>query len=856
MSQNKYQQNIPFSSKKYGPGFTTGRGGHLSEPSKEAKEKASDLFYSNPVELSEYQPNFDIKEHVNTKRSKQPYNHSKNALPSSELTLSQHDNLIEEYGGFFRANGKKEIDVSKMAKARALKSFHVNRTEGYNNNDTSNILATNIPIHPYERKAPNKSNVFVSELNGQESSSIVAQNDSMHDSQLLPISNVNNKPFQQCKYNTEITLSKALDPTFQITTNYLYQQRRDRTLRHQHKIKPFKSPAVDLNLIKIGLEKSHKSNSSNKDANLDGTCHDQTKRNSVFNLNPIGCRRPLYSLGAPKNHTNTELISMGIPEEIILSTPMTSRSLYIKPGWNVTNAKEEIIKRGSLAHLIPKGWVEHHYGWIVWRLAKRICAFPQFIDDWWHPDYIINQLLYRYEREINLGHRSILKKIMERDDVPTKHMVLMVADIIPTIDSNGVSPNFKSKHKYQLLLTDGWYAISASMDVRMEEAIRKGKLHIGHKISITGAQLIGDKSPSRPLELTFIDYESMTIKTSVGLSISSNSSCKCPWYTKLGYQPNYRRNKPKRYLESIHEDGGLVTTLDVIVCKKYPMLYIETLDNGMIKVRNSREEESIRWKMKSSDQRQVSSYFRLRLCDIPNQNMITNPTVTATLLVSQASEIMYTDLMEGQCYRIYFLQPYKPKNNKYYGKLHLKTTFQTKWECLPQFQLLNTLMYPFRTITSCASIINNYNDDKKLMDMDIVVYILHVQPLLNRKQPDGSLIWCQTMLVADASKQLCQITLQSLLKPTHKLQDQVIGLVNVWYDMYDAKFNVIHMKTSYETEVCIKPTQKSMLYMQTAIEELKQWTQSAQNELMELHQQVVIFCSLVGGKRLSPTKVL
>lgn len=49
--------------------------------------------------------------------------------------------------------------------------------------------------------------------------------------------------------------------------------------------------------------------------------------------------------------------------------------------------------------------------------------------------------------------------------------------------------------------------------------------------------------------------------------------------------------------------------------------------------------------------------------------------------------------------------------------------------------------------------------------------------------------------------------------------------MNVWYDMYDAKFDVIHMKTSYETEICTKPTGRSMLYMQTAIEELKQWAQ-------------------------------
>lgn len=221
-----------------------------------------------------------------------------------------------------------------------------------------------------------------------------------------------------------------------------------------------------------------------------------------------------------------------------------------------------------------------------------------------------------------------------------------------------------------------------------------------------------------------IDLEKMTIRTSVGLSISSNSCCKCPWYTNLGYQPNYRRKWPKRTLATLHEDGGLITMLDVVICKKYPMVYMETLDNGMIKTRNTREEEYIRWKVQSTKQRQVSSYFRLRLCDASNQNMAINSTVTATLLVPQATEIMYMDLMEGQCYRIYFLQPYKPKNNKYHGKLHLKTSFQTKWEPLPQLQPLSTFEYPFRTITTCASVVDNSNSNKMLMDMDIVVYVL------------------------------------------------------------------------------------------------------------------------------------
>ncbi|CAO3633040.1 unnamed protein product [Cunninghamella echinulata] len=726
LSQNIYQKKLIPLSKEPITGFTTSHGAHLNEPSIEARKRANDLFFSDLTVSPQHQSGSEIKEliSINSKHTNCQNINTESTLKPSELAQFEHDSLIGKYGGFFKASGKKEMQVSETAKAQALKFFQVDEPEKSINNDSSNNIAVTDSFaqlfHEKNLSDATKGSSAL-ELNDQESSNIVTQKDNMHNNLLLTTCSINNGKSQQHQYKDNIEKtpsSKGLNLSSKITSTNQLQQRKNRALIRQYKIKPFKSPAIDLNLVRTGLEKSNSSNSVSISSHSN-----ETKRLSVFNINPIGCRRPLYTLGKLKKYTNTELISMGIPREIVYSTPVTSRSLYIKANWNVENAKEEILKRGTLKNLIPKGWVEHHFGWIVWKLARRICMFPQFMNDWWQPDYIINQLLYRYEREINLGHRSVLKKIMEHDDIPAKHMVLMVADIISATNSNDTSSN-NAVHRYQLLLTDGWYAILASIDKRMEEVIKNEKLCIGHKISIIGAQLIGDKSPIQALDSMFIDFEKMTIRTSVRLLISSNSCCRCPWYTNLGYRPNYRRNRPKRTLETIHEDGGLVTMLDVIICKKYPMVYMETLDNGMIKTRNAREEESIRWKIQSTKQRQVSSYFRLRLCDVPNQNMTINSTVIATLLVPQATEIMYMDLVEGQCYRIYFLQPYKPKNNKYYGKLHLKTSFQTKWEPLPQLQSLNTLEYPLRTITTCASIIDNSNSNKMLMDMDIVVYVL------------------------------------------------------------------------------------------------------------------------------------
>ncbi|KAJ7376333.1 Breast cancer 2, early onset [Desmophyllum pertusum] len=45
------------------------------------------------------------------------------------------------------------------------------------------------------------------------------------------------------------------------------------------------------------------------------------------------------------------------------------------------------------------------------------------------PDWLLCQLKYRYDREIDNSHRSALKKIMERDDISSRTLVLCVSSV-------------------------------------------------------------------------------------------------------------------------------------------------------------------------------------------------------------------------------------------------------------------------------------------------------------------------------------------------------------------------------------------------------------------------------------------
>ena len=58
-------------------------------------------------------------------------------------------------------------------------------------------------------------------------------------------------------------------------------------------------------------------------------------------------------------------------------------------------------------------------------------TYPDLFHDWLTSDKILDQLKYRYEREIIHGHRSAIKSIVEDDDIsPAFPMVLCVSNIM------------------------------------------------------------------------------------------------------------------------------------------------------------------------------------------------------------------------------------------------------------------------------------------------------------------------------------------------------------------------------------------------------------------------------------------
>ncbi|XP_010622203.1 breast cancer type 2 susceptibility protein isoform X3 [Fukomys damarensis] len=253
--------------------------------------------------------------------------------------------------------------------------------------------------------------------------------------------------------------------------------------------------------------------------------------------------------------------------------------------------------------LISRVWVYNHYRWIIWKLAAMEFAFPQqFANRCLSPERVLLQLKYRYDVEVDRNRRSALKKIMERDDTPAKTLVLCVSDIVssntntPETSSNKTSVA-DTKKVAVIELTDGWYAVKAQLDAPLLALLKSGRLAVGQKIIIHGAELVGSPDACTPLEAP----------DSLMLKISANSTRPACWYTKLGFFPD-----PRPFplpLSSLFSDGGNVGCADVIVQRIYPIQWMEKTSSGLYIFRNEREEEKEAAKHTEAQQKKLEVLF-------------------------------------------------------------------------------------------------------------------------------------------------------------------------------------------------------------------------------------------------------
>ncbi|KAK8561593.1 hypothetical protein V6N13_149242 [Hibiscus sabdariffa] len=216
-----------------------------------------------------------------------------------------------------------------------------------------------------------------------------------------------------------------------------------------------------------------------------------------------------------------------------------------------------LSQSGASMQYVSKEWVVNHYKWIVWKLACYERCYPsKCAGKFLTIPNVLEELKYRYEREVNHGQRSAIKKILEGDASPSTMLVLCVSKIQsssePKMETNLVITNgAHNSGNAKVELTDGWYSMSAVLDVLLSNKLAAGKLFVGQKLRIWGAGLCGWVGPVSPLE------------SSLGRST---------------------------WILCIKSDGGPIPLTSVGVTRIYPVLYRERLKNGGSIVRSERME--------------------------------------------------------------------------------------------------------------------------------------------------------------------------------------------------------------------------------------------------------------------------
>lgn len=103
---------------------------------------------------------------------------------------------------------------------------------------------------------------------------------------------------------------------------------------------------------------------------------------------------------------------------------------------------------------------------------------------------VLAQLKFRYDREIDKVQRSVIRKMVEQDDTAAKRMILFVSRILG------------NSSVCSLELSDGWYSIRTSgLDSVLTHAVSTGKISIGTKLVIQGAEIVGFEEACSPLEV-------------------------------------------------------------------------------------------------------------------------------------------------------------------------------------------------------------------------------------------------------------------------------------------------------------------------------------------------------------------
>lgn len=344
---------------------------------------------------------------------------------------------------------------------------------------------------------------------------------------------------------------------------------------------PFKRPRISRFITPLNNQVSASSGISNL-APEESCCRRRVSTRYPFQVPRMYVKE---YFGVPTFHLNT---LKQLPCHIRRMNPENAEKYMFRDSSGVECIGSEafyhmLAQFGASMQYASKEWVANHYKWIVWKLACYERCYPaKSLGKLCTIFNVLEELKYRYEREVNQGHRSAIKRILEGDQPPSSMFVLCISSIhsncappaetLP-LASNGAEDGTATKVE----LTDGWYSINALLDALLLKKLATGKLFVGQKLRISGAELCGWAGPVSPLQAS----------STVGLLLHINGTYRAHWADRLGLCKGGGAPLAFRCIKGM---GGPVPSTLIGVTRIYPVLYRERLSGGGFIVRSERME--------------------------------------------------------------------------------------------------------------------------------------------------------------------------------------------------------------------------------------------------------------------------
>jgi len=240
-----------------------------------------------------------------------------------------------------------------------------------------------------------------------------------------------------------------------------------------------------------------------------------------------------------------------------------------------------LLHHGCSASLLVDIWISNHFRWIVWKLASMERKFPHVLGGIYLSfSHVVHQMKYRFDREICEGVRPVLRKVLNRDLAASTMMILLVTKII--FPNTGTTSKQK---EIRCELSDGWYSVPGIPDIYIQRFISEGKIKVGSKILVCNAILEGVDDGIDPLDY---HYQSLMARFHVRLKFFANSTRVCKWNSKLGLvlptiqTKSFGGTLGIKRLKDVIPGGGFIPSINLVVCKAYPILFMEANDSSKI----------------------------------------------------------------------------------------------------------------------------------------------------------------------------------------------------------------------------------------------------------------------------------